>query len=405
MLRAIVTSSDSVPSVPGFRFAGVTAGIKKRGGPDLGAILAERPIPTAAVLTTNQVQAAPVLLTRERVSRGRAQLLLVNSGCANACTGAPGMRATVSSCAAAGRAFGVEAEDVLPASTGVIGQLLPVDRVKAALPLLKAGMREDGLADFSRAILTTDKGPKVAGVQLTLERKKVTVVAVAKGAGMIHPNMATTLGFVLTDAKVHPALLRRLLRSATDATFNALTVDGDTSTNDCIIAMASGVSGHAALTSTGRAVSRLEAAIREVLGGVGRMIVADGEGSRHVVQLEVRGLRTDAEARRIAATVATSNLVKTAFFGQDPNWGRLIAAAGRAGVRFDADVAQVHVGDVRIVHRGVAVGPEAERAAHAIMSGPEYSVRLTLGRGPGKARYLTCDLGTDYVKLNADYRS
>ena len=277
--------------------------------------------------------------------------------------------------------------------------------MSTALPALREALSPEGLADFSQAILTTDKGPKVAHVQLSLGRRKVTVVAVAKGAGMIHPNMATTLGFVLTDAKVPAALLRRLLREATDATFNALTVDGDTSTNDTIVAMASGAAEHAALAPRGRDADRLGAAIAEVLGGVGRMIVADGEGARHVVNLEVTGLASDAAARKVAATIATSSLVKTAFHGQDPNWGRLLAAAGRAGVAFDPDRAEIRVDDVVIVRRGMAVGEAAERAAHERMTAPEYAIRLKLGPGKGRARYLTCDLGSEYVRINADYRS
>ncbi len=381
------------------------AGIKKREGLDLGLIVADAPVPTAAVFTRNRVKAAPVLLAAERVRSGKAQALLVNSGCANACTGKEGLAAARASCAAVARALGIRAELVLPASTGVIGQLLPAGKVEAAVPALVTGLDAGGVDPFSRAILTTDRGPKVAQVRLRIGGRAVTVLGVAKGAGMIHPDMATTLGFVLTDARVGAPLLRRLLRGATDATFNALTVDGDTSTNDTLVAMASGRAGNAALAPAGRDAARLGGALEEVLGALGRMIVGDGEGAGHVVTFEVSGARTAADARQVARTIATSSLVKTALHGKDPNWGRILAAAGRSGVDFSPDRVDIRVGDVLIVRRGLAVGEEAERRAHEVMSGSDYTVHVKLGARGASARYLTCDLSAEYVRINADYRS
>ena len=272
------------------------------------------------------------------------------------------------------------------------------------IPRLAAELRPDGAADFAQAILTTDRGPKVSRQSFRNGSRRHAVLVIGKGAGMIHPNMATTLAFVLTDAAVKPRTLRRLLREATDATFNRITVDGDTSTNDTILAMASGAHGVAALKEPAeRALGR---ALQAGLGAVAELIVADGEGAQHVAIIRVEGISTDLQALRIARTVATSMLVKTAMHGCDPNWGRLLAAAGRAGVDFDASRASVWIGDVPVLRRGKNVLDEATEArAAAVMNTPRYDIRLRLGQAQGKAHYTTCDLGHDYVSCNADYRT
>ncbi len=389
-----------VPRVAGFRFAAVAAGIKKNGNPDLGLIVADAPAAAAAVLTRNLVRAAPVEITRERLARarGRVSAILVNSGNANACTGAAGRAEAIRACAAVADALGIDARAMLPASTGVIGAILPGDKIVAAAPGLVAALRDDGAADFARAIMTTDQWRKVAVATFTARGKTATVLGIAKGAGMIHPDMATTLGFVVTDAAASAAELRRALVRATDATFNAISVDGDTSTNDTIVLAASGASGV-------RDPGKLERALTDVLGALGESIVRDGEGARHVVRIEVSGLATAADARRAARSIATSPLVKTAIHGRDANWGRILAAAGRSGARFDPSKARIEIGGVRIVDRGMPVGKEAEARAAAVMAGPRYTLRASLGRGRGAAHYLTCDLGPDYVAVNANYRS
>ena len=390
-----------VPGVPGFRFAGIAAGIKKNGKPDLGLVVADAgPVPAAAVLTRNLVRAAPVEITRERLaaSRGRLSAILVNSGNANACTGAAGRTEALRACAAVAGALGIGTELVVPASTGVIGAILPGDKIALAATTLASAASAEGAADFARAIMTTDQWRKVACTTFGRGKKQATVLGIAKGAGMIHPDMATTLGFVLTDAVATPAELKRVLARATDATFNTISVDGDTSTNDTIVLAASGASGV-------RDLGKLEAAVTDVLGALAESIVRDGEGAKHVVRIEVSGLATDAAARSAARTIATSPLVKTALHGRDANWGRILAAAGRSGARFDPKLARIAIGGERIVERGVPVGKEAEERAAGVMAEARYTIEVSLGKGRGRAHYLTCDLGTEYIAVNANYRS
>ena len=315
------------------------------------------------------------------------------------------MAAARTSTAAVAKSLGIDASLVLPMSTGVIGVLLPAEKIVAHAAPLVAGATADGLEGFSRAIMTTDRGPKRAEAEVRIGGKRVRVVGVAKGAGMIHPDMATTLACVVTDARVSATLLRRALRTATDATFNALTVDGDTSTNDTIVAMASGAAGNAPPRAGDAGEKALVAALTQVLGALGRLIVADGEGAEHLVTVRVEGAPTDAGAKAIARAIATSSLVKTALYGKDPNWGRVLAAAGRAGVPFDPSRASLDVGEVRLVTGGLAVGGDTDARAHAVMLRPEYTLTLRLGAGRGAASYLTCDFGTEYVRINADYRS
>jgi len=391
--------SNTVPPPRGFRFAGVPAGIKRQAGAlDLGLIVADAPAAVAGAFTRNLVRAAPVTVAERRVARGRARAVLVNSGNANACTGEPGLAATLETTAAVASALGVDAEEVLPASTGVIGAPLPTAKIVGAVPALVAALGASG-EPFSRAIMTTDRWPKVA----TAHAAGAAVLGVAKGAGMIHPDVgppqSTMLVFLLTDAVVERAPLASALLAACDATFNAATVDGDTSTNDSVLALASGASGIAPPADA------LLAALTEVCDTLARSMVRDGEGAGHVAELSVRGLPTDAEARVVARTVATSLLVKTALFGQDSNWGRILAAAGRAGVRFDPAQAVLAIGGVTILERGLPLGPEAEARASAAMRAETYAIELVLGDGPGQARYLTSDLGHGYVDVNAGYRS
>lgn len=391
------------PKVKGFRFAGIAAGIKANGKPDLGLIVADEPVAAAGVYTRNRVRAAPVEIAEERTRKGKLRAVLVNSGNANACTGVPGRKAAERATAAVAKALGVSPSLVAPASTGVIGALLPADKIVDAVPRLLDAIGADKASDFARAIMTTDRWPKVAARTLKIGGTTATVLGVAKGAGMIHPDMATTLAFVVTDAGASPALLGKLLREATDVTFNAISVDGDTSTNDTILLLASGKAGTVKAGSA--EAKRLRAALEDVLGALGRSIVKDGEGAEHVVTFEVTGARSDADARKAAKTIATSPLVKTALHGRDANWGRILAAAGRSGAVFEPDVAEIRVGDVKIVHKGMPVGKEAEAKAAAIMAGLEYTVSVKLGRGPGRARYLTCDMGQSYIAVNASYRS
>ena len=406
--------AERAHEIRGFRFAGLAAGIKKTGLPDLGLVLADEPVACAAVFTENMVQAAPVKVARERVAAGRAQAALVNSGNANACTGAPGMAATLSSSRAVALALGIDPALVIPASTGVIGQLLPADKIVAAAPALVDKLTVTGASDFAQSIMTTDKSQKTAFRRLTLGADsgdsgdsgvELSLLGVAKGAGMIHPRMATTLAFVFSDAHVAPAALKQALLRATDESFNVATVDGETSTNDMILVMASGRAGGPELREGSAELASFERALCEVLRELAEQIVADGEGAEHVADVQVSGTQSDADARAIARRVATSLLVKTAMHGKDANWGRILSAAGMAGVSFDPDRVSIHIDGVAIVSEGLGLGAIAEAEAQQIMRRPRYAIRVRVGEGKGTASYLTCDIGHRYIDVNAGYRS
>jgi len=399
-------SSEKHPRVEGFRFAGGPCGIKRDGSPDLGLIVADDEVAAAAVLTRNRVKAAPVQVAAERLERGRARAILVNSGNANACTGKRGIKATRDTTGVLADALEVDDSLVLPASTGVIGAPLPVERIETGIPKLVEALSPDGASDFARAIMTTDQWPKMASVQITIGNKqKATVLGVAKGAGMIHPNMATTLAFVVTDAPMSSSFLKRALRSATRETFNAITVDGDTSTNDAIFAMASSRVDATPLRGEDRDARRFKGALRDVLDELARSIVRDGEGAKKLVTVEVVSAPSEDAATKVARAVAGSLLVKTAIHGEDPNWGRILAAAGNAGVAFDPDKVEIRFDRVVVARKGMAIGPGAEQEAKGVMQQPEYTIRVKIGGGKAKARYVMCDIGHDYVTLNGSYRS
>ncbi len=392
--------------VKGFRFAGVCGGVKASGALDLGLLLADEPAVASGVFTKNQVRAAPVVISERRLASGRCQAILVNSGNANACTGKEGRNAALALTRAAAVALHVPRALVVPASTGVIGVQLPREAIEASIPALVDDLSEAGAARFARAIMTTDRGPKVASAEVKVGRTVCRILGIAKGAGMIHPNMATTLAFVTTDAPLARAPLSRILRRATEVTFNRATVDGDTSTNDSIYALASGAATTRTVeekTSDGR---RFEAAFTEVLESLATKIVADGEGAEHLVRIEVRGTRSDADAVQLARTIASSQLVKTALHGCDPNWGRILAAAGRSGARFNPDQVSVRIGPVSIFERGTpTMTAKTEAKAIAVMKRAEYEISVTAGTGRGLGHYWTCDLGHEYVRINAAYRT
>ncbi|HYP90535.1 MAG TPA: bifunctional glutamate N-acetyltransferase/amino-acid acetyltransferase ArgJ [Polyangiaceae bacterium] len=386
--------------VEGFRFGAVSAGIRKDGRIDLALAVCDRPAVTAALFTRNLVKAAPVLVSAERASAGVARAVLANAGCANAVTGEQGLTAVRVTTAAVAKALGISPEEVLAASTGVIGAHLPSDKIAAQAPALADKVTAEGHEDFALAICTTDRWTKIAEA----EADGAKLLGIAKGAGMIHPDVggvphATMLVFIFTDAVVEQAVLARALAEASDVTFNACSVDGDTSTNDTVIAMASGASGRTPSEAT------LQAALTKICDQLARSMVADGEGANHVAEIKVKGLASRADAKEAAKTIATSMLVKTALFGEDINWGRILAAAGRAGVSFDPRRAAIRVGDVVIVKDGAPIGAEAEKRANEFLKQPSYTIELTLGDGPGEFRYLTSDLGHGYIDVNAGYRS
>ncbi len=387
----------------GFRAAGIHAGLKKNAEFDLGLIYSETPAATAAVFTRNQVQAAPVILDRQRIASGLSRAVVVNSGNANCCTGTSGMRDAERMGAAVAAELGIADHDVLLASTGVIGQPLPIEKIEATAPALVERLAPDGFTDLARAIMTTDTEPKQVSRTGQAGGRPYHLVAVAKGAGMIRPDMATMLCFACTDVGVPGALLDRVLRRSVDASFNRISIDGDTSTNDTVILMANGRSGAALETAADE--QHFTTLLEDALLELARWIVRDGEGVSKVVEIRVQGARTSEEAWRVADTIAHSPLVKTAFFGQDANWGRILAAAGRAGVPLDPNDLDLFFDDVQMVAAGAGCGPEVEARATDVLKRPAFAVTLDLNQGREAARLLTCDFSLDYVRINADYRT
>jgi glutamate N-acetyltransferase / amino-acid N-acetyltransferase len=385
----------------GFLASGVRAGIRKK-RPDLGLIVAENGANAAAVFTRNRFQAAPVVLSKASLKRsgGRVKAVVVNAGCANAVTGRKGLDAAKRVRTRAAELLRCDRDEIFLASTGVIGVVLPDKRVRQSLPDAVARLSVGGIAALSHAILTTDVGPKVAQAFFNIDGKRARIIGVAKGAGMIHPNMATMLAFVMTDAALPPAVLQRGLKEAVDQSFNAISVDGDTSTNDCVLLMASGKAGNA----MGANHADFQRALNAVCRDLAWMIVRDGEGATRVMELEVRGARSERDARLAAHAIATSPLVKTALHGGDPNWGRILAAVGRSGARFSVKRVSLTAGRVTLVRDGSAA-EYREKDAARVFARERVPITLDLGGGTGRAVVLSSDLGHDYVSLNADYRS
>jgi glutamate N-acetyltransferase/amino-acid N-acetyltransferase len=387
--------------VKGFRFAGVAAGLRKEPGrKDLGVIVADRPVAAAGVFTTNRVKAAPVVVTQERIRRGRLQAVAANSGSANCFTGKAGIKRAQNSCAALAAGIGCGTELVVPCSTGVIGHLYDLEKYRAGIRDAVAALSPDALEDFARAIMTTDTHPKMASTRLKLGGVEVTVAGCAKGAGMIEPKMATMLAFLVTDAAVGTAELKRTLARALSVSFNAITIDGDMSTNDTLLLMASGAAGGRALS--GRELSAFGEAVTSISSALARELVRDGEGATKMVTIEVRGARSAGDADRIARQIANSPLVKTAFFGCDPNFGRIVMAAGKAGVAMDLERLEVRMAGIRIASHG-ALHTEALADAAAKMKQPEFGLTIDLKLGKARASIMTCDFSYDYVKINAEY--
>ena len=395
--------SSGVTTPRGFRAAGVRAGIKASGDLDLALVASETVATAAAVFTLNKAQAAPVIVSREHLHRsgGRARAIVVNSGCANACTGSQGVQAARAMAAETARLVQCPVEQVLVASTGVIGVALPIDKICDGLPAAIRSLGADQGSAAARAIMTTDPFSKEASTEITIGGQSVRIGGMAKGSGMIDPMMATMLAFVTTDAAMAPARVDRALREAVDDSFNAITVDGDSSTNDTVVLLANGVSRVEIDDHSYRSfVDGLRAVCRELALG----IVRGGEGATKVVTVTVTGAATAADARRCAKAIANSLLVKTAIHGGDPNWGRLIAVAGRAGVEFELDRAVVTMGPIVLFKDG-APHDELAPAAAEYLKGKEIAVGVHLGAGASSSTVWTCDLSAEYVRINADYRT
>jgi len=385
----------------GFRAAGVACGLKKTGDRDLMLLVADRACAAAGVFTRNVVKAAPVLYSSRIVKAGRAQAVVINAGIANACTGDEGMRRCQQMVADVAGATGLAKELVLVGSTGVIGWQLPMEKIAAGIDEAARALSPDGGHDAALAIMTTDKRAKEIAIQLETSAGPVRIGGMAKGSGMIAPNMATMLSVITTDARVDPDTLQSALANAVDRSFNRVTVDGDTSTNDTLLLLASGATG-VRLDQGTEDFARFAQALTRVATMLAKAIARDGEGATKLVEISVTGAPDDAAAARIAMTIANSPLVKTALFGNDPNWGRILAAAGRAGVSFNPNTVNLDLAGVLVVRDGAPVEFD-KAAASAAMKTDEVRIDLTLAEGEGRAVAWTCDFSYDYVRINADY--
>ena len=385
----------------GFLASGIRAGIRKK-RPDLGMIVATDGATAAAVFTQNRFQAAPVVLSKAalRKSGNRVKAVVVNAGCANAVTGIEGTNAAKRVRSRTAELLGCPEEQVFMASTGVIGVVLPDNKIRVSLPDAIARLSSGGIEALSHAILTTDVGPKVAQASFTIGGKRARVVGVAKGAGMIHPNMATMLGFVMTDANIDAAALQKALKIAVDQSFNAISVDGDTSTNDTVLLLASGKAANAVKAD----LADFQRALNTVCRDLSWMIVRDGEGATRVMEVQVIGARSEKDAKLAAHAVATSPLVKTALHGGDPNWGRIIAAVGRSGARFATKKVSVIAGSIVLMRDGNPA-QYSEKDASKVFTRERVPITIDLGGGSATAVVLSSDFGHDYISINTDYRS
>lgn len=384
----------------GYRAAGIACGIKESGAKDLALIVSDREASAAGVFTTNRVQAAPIRINRAHLASGTARAIVVNSGNANACTGDPGEQDAARTAQEVAKSLSLSSEDVLVNSTGVIGVPLPMDvLLKGAQEAVKA-LREEDWIDAAEAIMTTDTRPKTASATFDVGSTTVTVSGMAKGAGMIAPNMATMLGFVVTDASISPVELQRLLSTTVKSSFNCITVDGDMSTNDTVLALANGAFENDNLS--GEAIDTFSVALDQVCTSLARQIARDGEGATKLITIEVTGAPDEDAARTVGLSVANSNLVKTAVFGRDPNWGRILCAAGYSGVDFDPDKTAVSIVGIPIYASGRGVPFDHDAAVEAL-GADEITIDIDLGAGHAEATLYTCDLTYDYVRINAEY--
>jgi glutamate N-acetyltransferase/amino-acid N-acetyltransferase len=392
--------------VSGIRLGTARSELRKKNRRDLVVIDCDPGTQAAAVFTQNRFCAAPVTVAREHSRQTVPRALLINTGFANAGTGPEGLADAHQSCGALAKLLGCTPQEILPFSTGVIGERLPIERLLAGLPACVATLSEDGWADAAHGIMTTDTQPKGSSRVVTIDDKDVTITGIAKGAGMICPNMATLLAFVATDASVTGPILQRCLRAAVDESFNRISVDGDTSTNDSCVLLATGRSGAIVGQTSGPTYEIFYRAVRDVLVDLAQAIVRDAEGATKFITIEVREGASQADCLEVAYTIAHSPLVKTAFFASDPNWGRILAAVGRARIpQLDVNKVSIHLDDVCIVRQGGRYPAYTETDGRAVMAKPEIRVRVSLGAGKASASLWTCDLSHDYVRINAEYRT
>jgi glutamate N-acetyltransferase/amino-acid N-acetyltransferase len=381
----------------GFKASAVASGIKPK-GLDLALIFSESPCKVAGAFTSNRVKAAPVIYSRRILKGGMAQAIIANSGCANACTGKEGLKDAEEMAKMVERALNLHPRSVLVASTGVIGKRLPLENVKSALPSLIEGLSPQGFQDVALAIMTTDRRPKIKSVQVKCRRLNGTILGIAKGAGMISPNLATMLCFLLTDLICEPQILQSCLREAISLSFNRISVDGEQSTNDTVFLMANGLEG----TLEEKEISVFKEALTSLTMDLAKEIVKDAEGATKFVQISVKGAKSDSEAKKAAFRIANSLLVKTALFGEDPNWGRIMAALGDSGAKFNPDKVCLWINGLKVVSEGKGINMDHHELKKALKN-KEILIELDLKGGNGNFKVFTCDLSYDYVKINAEY--
>jgi glutamate N-acetyltransferase/amino-acid N-acetyltransferase len=389
--------------INGFKAASSACGLKKNNTLDIGLIYSEKDAVSAAVFTTNKVKAAPVLVSMENIKNGNARAIVVNAGNANACTGDQGMNNARETIRMVADKLGIYPEDVLVASTGVIGAQIDIGKIEKAIPELVKNLSPAGLEGVAKAIMTTDSFHKIRTFSGKAKGIAYNILGVAKGAGMIMPNMATMLCFILTDINISGTLLKKALSHAVENSFNRVTVDGDTSTNDTVFIMANGAAEND--VPDGIDYEEFAEGLTGIMYDLATMIVKDGEGATKVVHISVKGAVSTSDAKAAARTVANSSLVKTAFYGQDPNWGRIMGALGRAGIEMKEDRIDILIDDIKIVQGGLGLGREKEKMAADIMKNPEFSLTIELNIGEYDDWITTCDLTHDYVSINADYRT
>jgi glutamate N-acetyltransferase / amino-acid N-acetyltransferase len=389
--------------VAGFRFAGVACGLKPSGKKDLALIVSDVPATVVGAFTTNKVKAAPVLIGQERLRSGKIQAVVINSGNANASTAGPGLQLARDMCACVGQSLGVSEKLIVPSSTGKIGVLPAWDKMQAGIQAASAALSTRGFWHALAGIMTTDAFPKAATRQISIDGTPVTIAGMAKGAGMINPNMATMLCYVMTDARVERQALQQILDETLPDSFNAISVDGDTSTNDTLLLLANGAANNREMGRRGKSFVLFKQAVGDILRELSRLVVKDGEGATRLVDIFVRGARNDSDAQKIARAVAYSPLVKTAFFGGDPNWGRIACAVGYAGAAVSPDKLDLAIGDVLIGKNGMSTGREREKQAAQVMQQAEFAITLDLHIGRGLAHVVTSDLSVGYVRFNSAY--
>jgi glutamate N-acetyltransferase/amino-acid N-acetyltransferase len=391
--------------VPGFLFSGISVGIKKDGSRDLGLIYSEVPAQVAGLFTTNRVKAAPVLLDMERIKGGQCQALIVNSGNANACTGSQGLRDARRISSLMAKRLGIDEQLVFASSTGVIGTPLPFNKIKDGIPKLIEALSPEGWMKTVEAIMTTDTFPKVEVATCRIKGKQVKLCGMVKGAGMIRPNLATMLSFLVTDANIKASLLQRMLERAAEVSYHRITVDGETSTNDTVLLLANGKASHPSLNRMERDGEKIQSMLSEVCQNLAKSLVKDGEGATKFIEILIQGARDKEDAKQAAYAVAHSPLVKTAFFGEDANWGRILCALGHSGTPINPNRIDVSFDKVPIVKNGMGTGLRVEERANQILKKKSFRVTINLHQGKSQFSVFTTDLSIDYVKINASYRS